>query len=318
MKRSLLKKFFSAESGSVLLLVGLSILFLFGIAGAGYDLGHQQLVRQKIQQACDASALAAATLPLSATTAQRQAMGLRYFALNYPISYLGVARPTPTVTPTPDNSVSVDVATIDIPTNFVSNLGISTLPAKGYSKVSIAVSGASDFDVVMVVDESGSECKDIATGNDGYYCQSHTTGFREQAQKDAITIMANKIVPVGNTNQNVRMGFVGFSSFISNKWGLSNQNADALTAISNLRPIYQNFDHVALLAAQKMLLGGQGQPNGQINPPYPYNPQMNITMPNPRTPRTSISDANGISPTKYVVFVSDGGIMIEPKGYKCY
>ena len=308
MKPNFFKKFFGAESGSILMLVGLSILFLFGIAGAGYDLGHQQLVRQKLQQACDASALAASNLPLTATNAQRQAVGLRYFALNYPASYLGVTRPTPTVTTTPDNSVSVSVAAIDIPTNFVSNLGISTLPAKGYSKVSIATSGASDYDVVMVVDESGSESGTLTPcAGSPYPCN------REGAQQDALRTMANTIVPVGNTNQNVRMGFVGFSAQISNRWGLSNQNADALNAISNLRPMNQNFDHMALLAAMNMLKGGQGASNAKIGGGLgDYTINGNISMPNPRTARSMPGDAQGISNTKYVVFISDGGIMIEP------
>ena len=306
MKRISLTRFFSDEAGSVLTLVGLSMLFLFAAGGAGYDLGRLDLVSQKEQQSSDAAALAGASLPTSATDTDRKNEALRYFALNYPASFLGVARPTPTVT-VDSTGLVVNVQSA-MNQNFVSNVGGGGMTAAGKSTVGLSASQSSDYDAVMIVDESGSE---------GSPSPPYAT--REQAQQAALTTMANTIVPAGNTNPNVRMGFVGFTGYISNKWGLSSNNADAITAISKMRPLDQNFDHMALLGAMNMLLGGQGAANGQITMGSPYGPtglggtvSANTTMPAPRTARTNTVDAHGIAPTKFVVFLSDGGIMLEP------
>jgi Flp pilus assembly protein TadG len=299
MKHRPLQQLMKDRSGSVLVLVALSLIILVTLVGSGYDLARQQLVRQKIQQSCDAAALAAASLPTSASSSDRQTEATLYFALNFPATYLGVPQPMVNVAVTStDVTVSLP-APVNVPTSFISNIGITTLPATGLSNVGFSLTASSDYDVVMVVDESGSE---------GTPSPPYTN--REEAQKAALTTMANSILPA-TPNPNVRMGFVGFSGYISNKWGLSSSNADAMSAITNFVPRDQNFDHVALLAARNMLLGGQGAANENINMPLGA-VAINTTTPNPRTARTNAVDANGIAPTKYVVFLSDGGIMIEP------
>ncbi len=153
MTRSLFQRLASDRSGSILMLFGLSILFLVGTAGAGYDLGHQQLVRQKIQQASDAATLAAASLPLGTSDAARIATANQFFQLNYPDSFLGVERPTPTVT-IGGNSVSVTAST-DVPTSFVANFGVSTLAAHGTTTAQFK-KGYSKVDLILVMDNSAS------------------------------------------------------------------------------------------------------------------------------------------------------------------
>lgn len=314
MKYIPLKQFIADESGSILTLVGLSLIFLFACAGIGYDLGRLDLVDQKMQQASDAAALAAASLPSAATTTDRQNEGMRYFALNYPSTYLGVTRPSPTVTPT-STTVTVTVPGTSMNTSFMGNVGITTMNASGKSVVDLNGSSSSDYDVVMVVDETGSTSQ----------ASSSNRSTRMDAMKAALTAMANKIVPVGNTNPNVRMGFMGYSSHITNKWGLSSNNANAITAISNLRPTCFNYDHVGMTAGLNMLNGGTaGIPNAQVD--YPLLPYFggeglqfvdctvdtNTAAPLPRTLRTNTSDANGLSKIKNVVFLTDGDIMTDP------
>lgn len=168
MKHISLKQWARSEWGSVLLIAGLSLAFLFGIAGAGYDLGRQQLVRQKIQQACDAAALAAASMPDSTTPVDRQTMALRYFALNYPDTYMGVPRSSlmPTVTVNA-NDVRVFLGTpASIATSFVSNLGITALDATGSSQVQINKT-ANKIDLILVMDNSGSMAADDAGSSAG-------------------------------------------------------------------------------------------------------------------------------------------------------
>jgi Flp pilus assembly protein TadG len=152
----LLQRFLKSEEGNVLIITGASLLMLMGVSGAGIDLGRQQLVRSKIQQASDAASIAAAGLPESATDAQRVAAGQRYFALNFPDDYMGVSRPVPNVSISA-SGISVS-ATAQLPTRFISFIGIDKVQSVGRSVVSAttASTGASTYDLILSMDVSGS------------------------------------------------------------------------------------------------------------------------------------------------------------------
>ncbi len=152
--RSLFRLFHRDESGNVLLLTGLAFLFLVGIGGAGYDLGKQQLVRQKLQQAADAAALAGAGRQYGTSNAARADTANAFYALNYPSSYLDIARPLPTINVIPDVNVLVQ-AQANVPTSFVHTFNVNTLPSKGRSLAQIAVP-QNKLDIILVMDNSGS------------------------------------------------------------------------------------------------------------------------------------------------------------------
>lgn len=149
-----LRAFLRDTKGSVLLITGLAFLFLVAIAGAGYDLGRQQLVRQRIQQASDAGALAAAGRDQTTTNADRYATANAIYSLNYPSTYFGIARPVPSINVVTGINVSVTGNTT-VPTSFVNNIGFTTLPAKGLSIAQIK-NEYNKVDVILVMDNSGS------------------------------------------------------------------------------------------------------------------------------------------------------------------
>ena len=153
MKPRLRKNILRDTGGNILILTGLGILFLVGIGGAGYDLGYQQLVRQKIQQAADAAALAAAGMDFGTPDGTRQNTAQAFFALNYPQNYLGIARPTPSVSIAGER-VTVSAAAA-VPTSFVGNFGVSTIAAAGSSTTQFKRE-QSVLDVILVMDNSGS------------------------------------------------------------------------------------------------------------------------------------------------------------------
>ncbi|MFZ4541201.1 MAG: vWA domain-containing protein [Rickettsiales bacterium] len=159
MKKNLIRQFWHDRSANVLMLTGLGFLFLVGIGGAGYDLGRQQLVRQKVQQAADAAALGAASMAPGSTVAQRQGTANAFFNLNYPTTYLGVNRPTPTVN-VASKTVSVEASTT-VNTSFVRTFGVKTITTGGRSTVNIR-SDFNTIDLILVMDNSGSmKAKDV-------------------------------------------------------------------------------------------------------------------------------------------------------------
>jgi Flp pilus assembly protein TadG len=304
-------RFARDEAGSILIMFGLGVTFLVAIAGAGIDLGMQQLRTIQLQQTTDTAAISAGTMtdkngnPI--TQKQMTDSATRYYNLNYlALGNSGVLAPS-VLQVTTDGSgngvLEVQTQTESRSTSFINNSGILKLDSQGYSKVAASLSQLSDYDVAMIVDESGSEAQTDVGG-----------GTREQAQQAALRNMIGSILPPTTPNPNVRMGFIGFSGEITNRWGLSSDNAQALDVVKLLRPIDQNFDHTALLAAKDMLSGGtKGTKNETIGGGFGDKVVDNNTqMPVARTARTNPSDTNGLSPLKYAIFLSDGGIMYEP------
>ncbi|MFM9889312.1 MAG: VWA domain-containing protein [Rickettsiales bacterium] len=298
------------RNGSVVVFTAIGLFLLLGLAGVGVDFGRQQIVRNKLQVAADAAALAAAFAPEGTTVAERQTIAIRYYNLNFPSDYLDIARPSP--------QVEVSAATVRItantrmPTSFLSNIGVSSLPINSLSEVSITGSTAtSDYDIVLVVDESGSEGSLAPDGR----------GTRMDAQIRAANVFIGSIFPAGvATNPNIRFGLVGYTGFISNAHALTSDGTTARTYTANLRPRFQNYDHYAVRAGGIMLNGGLPgfPPDATINDTtghetgrdfwLPYSDYMPIPQ-----PATARSDGQTTAPVKNMILITDGGLMLEPQ-----
>ncbi|MFZ4125614.1 MAG: vWA domain-containing protein [Rickettsiales bacterium] len=196
-----MKRFLRCNEGSVLIIAGLMILTLTAVSGAAIDLGRQQLVRSKLQQASDAGAVAAATMPSDATQAQKEAAGRRYFALNFPNGYMGVDRPNPTV-----SVASGDIlvtATANVPTRFVGLIGIDSVVSTGRSRIaSSSTTTGNNYDLIMILDNSGSMGFADAGGG-----QTRIAALRNSA-----TSIATNLLPDGNTLN--RIALVPYDSFV--------------------------------------------------------------------------------------------------------
>ncbi|MBN8544153.1 MAG: VWA domain-containing protein [Alphaproteobacteria bacterium] len=193
MKR-FLKQFIGSNDGSVLIIAGLMILTLTAVSGAAIDLGRQQLVRSKLQQASDAGAIAAATMPSDATQAEKEAAGRRYFALNFPNGYMGIARPNPAVSIS--NGDILVTATADVPTRFVSLLGINTVVSTGRTRIaSSSTTTGNSYDLIMILDNSGS--MGLADAGGG---QTRIAALRNSALN-----IATNLLPDGNTANRIAL-----------------------------------------------------------------------------------------------------------------
>lgn len=159
MRHSVFHRFYQDASGNVYMLTMLMLLILVGTAGASIDLGRQQLVRIKLQQASDAAALAGALAPAGTDKAT---VAARYFAMNFPQEYLGVNRPNPSIRIGDRVTVS---ATADVETYFVRHIGTESIVSSGNSAVAVdAARNDQKYDLLLVMDVSGS-MRDDDVGN---------------------------------------------------------------------------------------------------------------------------------------------------------
>lgn len=214
-----LRRFFHAQHGNVLMLAGGGILILILVVGMGLDLGRQQLVRSKLQHATDAAALAIASMPISATDAEKRAAGLRVFHLNYPDDYMGVGAVEPTINLNP---IEVTVAQEVLNTSFTHVIGTDTIEVGAHSVVK-GQTKPQPFDIVMVLDESTSMSFDAGGGK-----------TRVQVLKETATMLANKVFA---KNDGSRIGVSAWSYAIINpQLPLTDSQSSVLTAINSLIP----------------------------------------------------------------------------------
>ena len=184
-------RFTAHEDGSVILLTAFAIFALISIAGAAIDLGTQQLVKNKLQEATDIAALAAARLPATSTLEGRQAVAQRYFMLNYPADYMNTARPTPTVSIQGD-MLNVTTGTVQVPTMFMMVGDKNETIAMTSSSVMIArEEGGTVYDMILVFDNSHSMSAIDAGGIES----------RLDSVKDAASILTDNLLGEAEGNR---------------------------------------------------------------------------------------------------------------------
>lgn len=218
------------EGGNVLILTGLSILFLVALAGAGVDFGRQQLVRQKLQQATDAAALAVAAMPETSTQQEKQDAALRYFNLNYPDNYLGIPRPAGFTQLQTDGDQIIVATQQTIDADFISNIGVPTLNAPARTVVSSSTTGnGGDYDIMMTFDNSGSM---LWNANSYWGDQNQGRPNRLDAVKEAATIIVSDLLGGGNSNH--RIAASSWHSILSGNINFTSDASQVLAFTNNM------------------------------------------------------------------------------------
>jgi len=146
--RRLWRRVRSEERGVALVLAGLSMMALIAMTALSIDVGRLMEMRRQLQNAADAAVHAAAQeMP---ETGNAQAVAEEYFGYNDPTlggSTINVSFP--------DSSKVRIEASADVPFLFAPVLGI----AFGTASV-VSEAGAQMTDIMVVLDRSGSMCRD--------------------------------------------------------------------------------------------------------------------------------------------------------------
>lgn len=161
-------RFCKNESGGVLIMVGIALVILIAAAGAGVDFGFTSLARNKVQASADLAATSAGGYENpdgSATTeANREAVGDRFYSLNFRKSYMGVDaagtgnNPASGITDVTGNMVKVNPTAKSIDSHFIQLAGPNAQTVDGDSTVRFNALQPLAHDVILVMDYSGSMC----------------------------------------------------------------------------------------------------------------------------------------------------------------
>lgn len=229
------KGYLRRTGGAIAIMFALMVPVLVGIVGVSLDLSQAYLVKQRLTQALDAAALAAAAS--STDSAEITQKVLDFFAVNYPPEELGITF-TPTVQIVGDEVIVTGSAQYN--TLFLKVLGIRQIDVSGETTVVREVQG---IEVVLVLDNTGSmstnnniQALKNAASNFVYIMYGIDVDDGGDADPSALDGMATRdrdFIKVGMVpySTSVNVGSYGFGedlngdyygpSFVNNPFGLN-------------------------------------------------------------------------------------------------
>ncbi len=229
-----LARFARATAGNTLAMLAAFLIPLSALTGSAVDIGRLYLVKVRLQQACDAGALAgrkfmadsnATALDTRAVTQARA-----FFANNFPSRIMGTpAYTTATIpftpTKTTDNQVA-GTATTEVPMTIMKMFGA---PTRAITVTCEARYDIADTDVMFVLDTTGSmTCAPSETGgctlnNVTYTRPDGTTGYSYTEKstskivglRTAVLDFYDTVASNADPSTHIRYGIVPYTSTVN-------------------------------------------------------------------------------------------------------
>ncbi|WP_249341263.1 MULTISPECIES: TadE/TadG family type IV pilus assembly protein [unclassified Sphingomonas] len=217
------------RAGNTLAMMAIALIPLLGFVGSAVDTARLYLIKVRMQQACDAGALAGRKfMASSASTTLDQAatdQANAFFRNNFKTGTYGVNVVNFTPTKTADNQVSGS-ATATVPMTLTSMLGFNNTQITVTCEARYDVA---DLDVMFVLDTTGSMAYTASDtnmsgqsinsytrsdGTTGYYTQEKSNA-RIKALRAAVLNFYDTLTSSADPTTNIRYGFVPYSSTVN-------------------------------------------------------------------------------------------------------
>ena len=240
-KRPFLNRLLEDNRGNTLIIVAAAILPLLCLMGSGIDMGRAYMANARLQQACDAAALAGRrVMTTTSVDSTVIAEATKFFNFNFTQGSFGTAAFTPSVTGAANSTVVVTASTT-IPTTIMRIFGFATIP------LSTTCNARQDFvntDILLVLDTTGSMACDVSGNN----CNSGSTS-KIVALRAAVLALYDQLKPVQDSltaaGLRLRYGVVPYASGVNVGKAVRDFNA---SYIASDNWIYQSrqasFKHV--------------------------------------------------------------------------
>lgn len=201
--RDFWSRFPACDAGNVLPLTAGAFLVLAGLVGGGVDISRAYMVKNRLQNACDAGTLAGRkAVSANGYDATAQAEATRFFDINFNESTEHTTG-TSFVTVSPDaGSTITGIATTNLPTVIMGIFGVEDLDLGATCGASMAVGNS---DVMMVLDTTGS----MVSNNLG---SKTRLGVLQDAMKSFYDTVD---AATASSNARVRYGFVPYNQTIN-------------------------------------------------------------------------------------------------------
>ncbi len=195
------------KAGNTIMLVAGALIPLMAMVGAGVDMSRSYLVKSRLQQACDAGALAGRKTMAGGTwDTTSSSTAQNYFNNNFPTGAFGTSNIA--FTPTVDSDLNVNgTANARLPMTVMTLFGnqYMDLSVTCRSKMEVA-----NTDIMFILDVTGS----MADCPDGSSCGSGT-GSKIATLKQAVVDFYDVLGDASTTTSQLRYGFVPYSSGVN-------------------------------------------------------------------------------------------------------
>lgn len=203
----ILVRLYHNQAGNTLAIVAAAVLPLAALIGGGVDMSRAYMAKARLQQACDAAALAGRrSMTTSAMTANDIAEAKKFFDFNFPQNSFQTDSFTPNIRSDPAQTTTVLVsASTRIPTTLMKIFR--------YEYVDLAASCSSKFDigntdVMLVLDTTGSMDNAIQDSSGVW-----TT--RIAALRQAVRDFYDTLGAGNSSTGRIRYGFVPYASNVN-------------------------------------------------------------------------------------------------------
>lgn len=140
-------------SGNALAIAAASFVPLAGLVGGGLDMARAHMTKTRLQQACDAAALAGRrSMSGSELTDEAKAEAMKFFNFNFPQRFNNTTAFAPAITRVGSDTVRITADT-QLPTTMLNIFAIRTIPI---SVVCEATNDLENTDIMLVLDVTGS------------------------------------------------------------------------------------------------------------------------------------------------------------------
>lgn len=221
--RAFLARLARDARGNTLIMVAAAMLPLICLIGSGIDMGRGYLAQTRLQQACDAAALAGRrAMSAGVVDSTVTAEATKFFKFNFPVgaaaagatpatpAAFGAAPFAPVVAGAPNSTVTVTAATT-LPTSIMKMFGYANLPLQ------VTCYAKQDFvntDILLVLDTTGSMNDDVNGNAANGGSTSKIAGLRNavMALYDQLSSVQTQLESVG---LRLRYGVVPYSSTVN-------------------------------------------------------------------------------------------------------
>ncbi len=214
--------------GNTLAILAISLIPLAGLTGSAVDMGRLYVVKVRLQQACDAGALAGRKFMTDASTstpldATATTQANKFFSSNFTSGWMNTSGVTFTPAKTADSQVS-GTASATVPMTIMKMFGATTQTLTVTCQARYDIS---DTDIMFVLDTTGSmACTTSGTcagGTSSYTRPDGTTGYRANEAtgskisglRSAVLSFYDTLAANSSTSSHIRYGFVTYTSAVN-------------------------------------------------------------------------------------------------------
>jgi Flp pilus assembly protein TadG len=289
------------QAGNTMAIVAAAIIPLAALIGGGLDMSRAYMARARMQQACDAAALAGRrAMTTNSMTTDNIAEAKKFFDFNFPQGTFQAATFVPTIRSKPGETTTVQVsAATTMPTTVMKIFKYETLPLEVTCESRFDIGNT---DIMLVLDTTGSMAQAISDGNGG-------TTTRLAALKQAVKDFYDTLGAGSITTGRIRYGFMPYSSTVNVGYqlpsayllgGTSGETWDYQT-----RRRYQSgYDESSDNPSWTKTSGSTTNGSGSVGPKSSCNnldrPDDTVSTTTTNGTSTSTTDANGVITTTTV------------------